>query len=88
LAAIRCTFLVLLIIAAPICVAQSSVEGVVKTSAGRPVAAAQVSLTHEGASAPAQKTVADANGRFHFTAVNAGQYVVKTEASGYFAREY
>ncbi|HZD07620.1 MAG TPA: carboxypeptidase regulatory-like domain-containing protein, partial [Candidatus Limnocylindrales bacterium] len=76
------------ILAASFCTAQSSVEGVVKTAAGEPVAAAQVSLTHAGVSAPAQKTVADANGRFHFVAVNAGQYVVKTEASGYFTRDY
>jgi hypothetical protein len=76
------------ILAGGFCYAQSSVEGVVKTSAGEPVATAQVSLIHEGASAPAQKTVADANGRFHFSAVNGGQYIVKTEAPGYFPREY
>jgi len=85
---IRWFFPTLLILTATFCMAQSSIEGVVRTSAGKPVPAAQVSLIHEGASAPAQKTVSDANGRFHFSAVNGGQYIVKTEAPGYFSREY
>src|SRR5438309_5129528 len=85
---LRWYLLAFLIFVTTVCVAQSSVEGVVRTSAGQPVSAAQVSLTHAGASAPAQKTVADANGRFHFSAVNGGQYVLKTEATGFFTREY
>jgi hypothetical protein len=76
------------ILAGGFCYAQSSVEGVVKTSAGEPVATAQVSLTHAGASAPAQKTVADATGRVHFSAVNSGPNIVQSEAPGYFPREY
>lgn len=78
----------LLMFAVSFSMAQSSVEGVVKTSAGAPVPAAQVSLTHAGASTPAQKTVADAEGRFHFAAVDGGQYVLRTEASGFFISEY
>src|SRR5436305_3109493 len=85
---VRWYFLAFLIFVTTVCVAQSSVEGVVRTSAGEPVSAAQVSITHAGAAAPAEKTVADANGRFHFSAVNGGQYVIRTEAQGFFTRDY
>ena len=81
---LRWYFLAFFIFVTTFCVAQSSVEGVVRTSAGQPVAAAlNLSLTHEGVRAGTE-TVADANGRFHFSAVNGGQYIVKTEAPGYF----
>ena len=80
--------LLVIVLAAPFCLAQSSVEGVVKTAAGAPVSGAQVSLTHAGASTPAQKTVADAEGRFHFATVEGGQYVVRTEAPGFFTSDY
>jgi hypothetical protein len=80
-------FLVLLF-AVSFSAAQSNVEGVIKTAAGAPVSGAQVFLTHAGASAPAQKAVADADGRFHFSAVDGGQYVLRTEASGFFTSEY
>ena len=38
--------LLVIVLAAPFCLAQSSVEGVVKTAAGAPVSGAQVSLTY------------------------------------------
>jgi TonB-dependent receptor-like protein/carboxypeptidase family protein len=76
------------ILAVSFSMAQSTVEGVIKGSAGTPVAAAQVTLTHAGATEPAQKTAADAEGRFHFAAVEGGQYVVRTEAAGFFVSEY
>ena len=63
-------FLVLLF-AVSFSVAQSNVEGVIKTAAGAPVSGAQVFLTHAGASAPAQKAVADAN----VTATSSRQYI-------------
>jgi hypothetical protein len=85
---VRWISLVFLVLAASLCVAQSSVEGVVRNTAGAPVPAAHVSLVHEGNSAPAQTAVADAGGRFHFSAVNGGQYVIKTEAQGFFPRDY
>ena len=83
--------LFIIVLAAPFCLAQSSVEGVVKTAAGAPVSPprfSHISLTHAGASAPAQKTVADAEGRFHFAVVEGGQYMVRTEASGFFTSDY
>jgi hypothetical protein len=73
--------------AASFCLAQSSVEGVVRTSGGAPVSGAHVSLLHAGVSA-VQNAVADDHGRFHFPAVEAGQCVVRTEASGFFLSEY
>ncbi len=85
---IRLISLFSVVLAASLCVAQSSVEGVVRNTAGAPVPAAHVSLTHAGNSAPAQTAVADSDGRFHFPAVNGGQYVIKTEAQGFFSRDY
>ncbi|HEV7675568.1 MAG TPA: TonB-dependent receptor [Candidatus Angelobacter sp.] len=76
------------IFAASFCAAQSSVEGIVKTSAGAPVGGAEISIAHTGSSVAAQKTVTDAGGRFHFSAVDGGQYSLKTEAPGFFPREY
>jgi hypothetical protein len=85
---VRWISLVFVVLAASLCVAQSSVEGVVRNTAGAPVPAAHVSLIHAGNSAPAQTAMADAEGRFHFSAVNGGQYVIKTEAQGFFPRDY
>ena len=85
---IRWASLTLFVLASSFCLAQTSVDGVVKTAAGAPVGGAQVSLFHSGASTPSQKAVADPQGRFRFTTVNGGDYVVKTEASGFFTREY
>jgi hypothetical protein len=88
LSTVRWISLVFVVLAASLCVAQSSVEGVVRNTAGAPVPAAHVSLIHAGNSAPAQTAMADAEGRFHFSAVNGGQYVIKTEAQGFFPRDY
>jgi hypothetical protein len=81
-------FLLLVFLATPFALAQSSVEGVVRSAAGAAVSGAQVSLTYSGASTPAQKAVSNAEGRFQFTSVEGGQYVVRTEASGFFTSEY
>src|SRR5215467_933190 len=80
--------LLVFLLAAPFSLAQSSVEGVVRSAAGAAVSGAQVLLTYSGASTPAQKATTDAEGRFHFTSVEGGQYVVRTEASGFFTSEY
>ncbi len=76
------------VFAATFSLAQSSVEGVVRNSAGSPVAGAQVSLAHAGAASSAQRAVTDAEGRFHFAAVEGGQYVVTTNAARFFTSNY
>jgi len=78
----------LLLFASTFSLAQSSVEGQVKNAAGSPVAGAQVSLTHAGIAAPVQKAVTDGDGRFRFAAVEGGEYVIKTEAPGFFTSNY
>lgn len=70
------------------CAAQTSVEGVVKNSAGTPVAGAQVSLTHAGAAGPVQKATTDSVGKFRFAGVEGGAYSLKVEASGFYASDY
>ena len=80
--------LVVLAVYAPFALAQSTVDGVVKSAAGSPVASAQVALLHAGTSTPVQKAVSDAAGRFHFSTVEGGQYVLRTEAQGFFTSEY
>jgi TonB-dependent receptor-like protein/carboxypeptidase family protein len=81
-------FSLLVLLVAPLALAQSSVEGVVKNASGSPVASAQVSLLHAGTTAVAQKAVSNAVGRFRFSNVEGGQYVVRTEAQGFFTSEY
>src|SRR5215470_14344528 len=77
-----------LLFASTFSLAQSSVEGQVKNAGGSPVAGAQVSLTHAGIAAPVQKAVTDGDGRFRFAAVEGGEYVIKTEAPGFFTSNY
>ncbi|MGA9981517.1 MAG: carboxypeptidase regulatory-like domain-containing protein [Candidatus Sulfotelmatobacter sp.] len=59
---------------------QGQVEGVVRDSAGKPVAGASVSLQGEDQSKAETKT--DAGGAFIFLAVRAGRYSVKIEKTG------
>ncbi|HZD95159.1 MAG TPA: carboxypeptidase regulatory-like domain-containing protein, partial [Candidatus Sulfotelmatobacter sp.] len=84
----RVFFLFLLMFASTITLAQSSVEGQVKNASGSPVSGAQVSFTRTGATTAAQKVATDAEGRFHFAAVEGGQYTVSTEATGFFTSSY
>lgn len=79
---------VILILSASFCLAQSSVEGVVRSGDGAPVSGAQVSLTLAQSARPPQKAVTDAQGRFRFPAVDGGQYQLRTEASGFFSSDY
>jgi tetratricopeptide (TPR) repeat protein len=60
---------------------EAQVEGVVRDSAGKPVAGASVLLQGEGESNSAE-TRTDAGGAFVFLAVRAGRYTVKIEKSG------
>src|SRR4051812_4616642 len=84
----RVFFLFLLMFASTITLAQSSVEGQVKNASGSPLSGAQVSLTRTGATTAAQKVATDAEGRFHFAAVEGGQYTVSTGATGFFTSSY
>jgi len=60
---------------------EAQVEGVVRDSAGKPVAGASVLLQREDQSKAAE-TKTDAGGAFVFLAVRAGAYTVKIEKSG------
>src|SRR5262245_56789905 len=68
--------------------AQTTIEGVVKTKDCTAVANAQVTLSHLGSVDPAQKATADSQGRFAFSAVESGQYTLHTEAQGFFSSDY
>lgn len=78
----------LLLLSAALCAAQSSVEGVVRSHSGDSVAGAQVSLTLAGLASPAQQTTSDAQGHFHFSSVEGGQYVIETSAAGFYSSRY
>ena len=80
--------LLILLLAAPFCAAQSSLEGVVRTRDGAPVPGAEVSLSRADTGIPVHKTTADAQGRFHFPSVEGGEYTFKTEAPAYFPSLY
>jgi hypothetical protein len=84
----RWTSCLLLLFASTLSLAQSSVEGQVKSATGSPVPGAQVSCSRPDAAAPIQKAVTDAEGRFRFTAMEGGQYIVNTEAAGFFTNNY
>jgi carboxypeptidase family protein/TonB-dependent receptor-like protein len=79
---------VLLMLTPTLALAQSTVEGQVKNPAGSPVSGAQVSINHTGDATPAQKTTTDAEGKFHFAGVEAGEYKITTEAAGFFTSSY
>src|SRR5256714_5619315 len=66
---------------------QSLVEGAVRDSAGRAVVGASVALQHAEAGSVASAST-DAEGKFHFAAVEAGANTVRVEASGYFVATY
>ncbi|HET9839862.1 MAG TPA: TonB-dependent receptor, partial [Candidatus Angelobacter sp.] len=81
------TFLLLMLIAS-FALAQTNVDGQVKNAAGSPVAGAQVSLAHANMATAIQTARTDQEGKFHFAAVEGGQYVIKTEAPGFFPGHY
>ena len=67
--------------------AQTAVEGTIRDSAGQSVAAVKVALQRpEGGIA--QQTTTDAAGKFRLPAVEAGDYVLKTEAPGFYPAVY
>ena len=80
------TFLFVLAVAST-AIAQTAVDGTVRGIAGNAVAGGAVVLQRaEGTIA--QQTTTDANGKFRFAAVEAGAYMLKTEASGFYPSSY
>ncbi|HYL11428.1 MAG TPA: TonB-dependent receptor [Terriglobales bacterium] len=67
--------------------AQTVVEGAVHDSSGNPVRAAKV-LLERTSGVPGHINTTDDNGRFHFAAVDAGAYRLKTEAPGFYTSDY
>lgn len=82
--ALRSIPLLIVFFAASFCAAQSSLEGVVRTTAGTPVPGVEVSLLRADNGTLVHKTTADARGRFQFAGVEGGEYTLKAEASGHF----
>src|SRR4051812_20671599 len=66
---------------------QAVVEGTVRDTAGEPVKGLKVSLERQDGRT-AQISATDAGGRFQFSAVEAGPYEIKTNASGFYASSY
>jgi hypothetical protein len=67
--------------------AQTAVDGTLRDSAGNAILNGTVVLQRP-AGAMAEQTTADAAGKFHFAAVEAGAYTLKAEAPGFFPTIY
>lgn len=67
--------------------AQTSIEGTVRDTAGRPIPGAAVSLRHEGGKSVASAAT-DSDGKFRLAGVEAGAYTLRAEAGGYYAATY
>jgi outer membrane receptor for ferrienterochelin and colicins len=79
--------LVTLLLLAVSAFGQAVVDGTVRDTAGEPVKGLKVSLERQDGRT-AQISATDAEGRFQFSAVEAGPYQVKTNASGFYASSY
>ncbi len=66
--------------------AQTTVEGLVRNSAGSPVPKAVVALQHQDGSA-SQRTTTTSDGQFHFIA-EAGAYLLTTDADSFHPSKY
>jgi len=67
--------------------AQTVMEGTVHDVSGNPIHAAKVVLQHTSG-VPAQISSTDHDGIFHFAAVEAGAYEIKTDAPGFYPAAY
>jgi len=82
------TYFLLLVLGAIIpAAAQTAVEGVVRDASGNAVPGASITL-HRFEGPVLRSTISDANGKFHFAAVEAGAYKLKTEAPGFYPTSY
>lgn len=78
----------ILLFAAAFCAAQSSLEGVVRTTNGSPVAGTEVSLSRADNGVQVHKTAADTQGKFRFAGIEGGEYTLRAEAPGHFPFVY
>ena len=76
-----------IVISAILATAQTVVEGTVQDPSRDPIHAAKVVLLHANG-APAQMSATGNDGKFHFAAVDAGAYQIKTDASGFYPAVY
>ncbi len=67
--------------------AQAVVEGNVRDSKGQPLASVTVSV-ERSENKVTQQTTTDADGKFRFTRLDAGDYSLKTEAPGFYPSTY
>ena len=80
-------FLLLPLLLAGLAFAQTVVEGTVQDTAHSALGGINVSLQREEGDTT-QVSISDSAGRFHFSAVEAGAYTIKTNASGYYDSSY
>ncbi|HVS74732.1 MAG TPA: TonB-dependent receptor [Candidatus Acidoferrales bacterium] len=80
-------FACLILLFTGIASAQTSVDGTVRDTAGRPIPGAAVSLRHEGGKSVASAAT-DSDGKFRLAGVEAGAYTLRAEAGGYYAAAY
>jgi hypothetical protein len=82
------TYLFFLVLGAIVpAAAQTAVEGFVRDSYGHAVSGASITLQHpEGSSL--RNTITDANGKFHFSAVEAGAYRLNANAPDLYPTSY
>jgi hypothetical protein len=66
---------------------QTLVDGTVRDQNGKPVSGATVVLQRAGGSV-ADQTTSNAEGHFHFEAVEAGEYGIRTDVSGFYPAKY
>ena len=83
---LRISFLIVAVFVSA-AVAQTSVEGTIRDSTGRPVAGATIILQRAEGSV-AQQTTSDASGKFRVPALAADAYTLKAEASGFYPSNY
>jgi len=84
---VRTYFLFLVLGASVPAAAQTAVEGFVRDASGNVVPGASITL--QRSEGPVlRSTITDANGKFHFAAVDAGAYKLKTEAPSFYPTSY
>jgi len=84
---VRTYFLFLVLGAIVPAAAQTAVEGFVRDVSGNAVPGASITLRRSEGPV-LRSTITDASGKFHFAAVDAGTYKLKTEAPGFYPSSY
>ncbi len=82
------TYLFFLVLGAIVpAAAQTAVEGFVRDPSGNAVSGASITLRHSEGPV-LRSTITEPNGKFHFAAVDAGAYKLKTETSTFYPSSY